>query len=411
MLEAPENFSPAALYREKGKEGLAASQPELGPWLQNAMQNGRALEEKDLAALYHLGAHEAVLALQEAFPSGFRASGLLACMACAIHFARREPQKAVPLLEYINSAEDRMLRLRTAELWPEVFSPSAATLAALPRAHLLLLTYNRAQYVEQALKELAGTDYPDYAVYIADNGSTDGTWEIVRHAADFFPPRVPVAVTPFPCNIGRPAGHNWLLRGHDHSQAEFIAIGDDDLTRVPPDWLTRMALTARAFPNAACVGGKGLDGGPEDFAHAMGRHIIDFRPDGIFITDPSGDEDLGQFDYIDMADHVTGCLHIYRRSALERAGIFDIRFSPCQFVDIDHHITLRQAGYDIIYNGLVSFGHLQAMGKAAHKDQAANGNVIGNMHKLLAKHDPAEVRRALDAGRDRRAGWLETGRP
>lgn len=357
-----------------------------------------------LLTLYHSKNFEQLFALQSVCEADPHLSELFFTLACSASFANHEPEKALLLAKHLKNPEQRRLRQKTAELWPQIFKPLPAS--EQPRVHLLLLSFNRINYVEQALRELAATNYENYAVYIADNGSEDGTLEIVKRAREIFPAHIPVSVEALPTNIGRPAGHNWLLTAHDHSQAEFIAIGDDDLTKVPANWLQSMVQTARAFPGCACVGGKALNGDNPSIVHGGVRNFTAFDWEGPRLTNGGDQEDIGQFDFIDIVDHVIGCLHIYSRSALEEVGLFDIRFSPCQYVDIDHHLRLCLAEQKIIFNGLISFEHMQAMGKAAQKDSALGGNSFGNMVKIAYKHNHAQVVETINNRHQARNTWL-----
>lgn len=357
-----------------------------------------------LLALYHSKDFEQLFALQGACEADPNLSELFFTLACSASFASKQPEKALLLAKHLKNPEQRRLRQKTAELWPQIFKPLPAK--EQPRVHLLLLSFNRINYVEQALRELAATDYDNYAVYIADNGSEDGTLEVVKRAREIFPAHIPVSVEALPTNIGRPGGHNWLLTAHDHSQAEFIAIGDDDLTKVPTNWLQNMVQTARAFPGCACVGGKAVNGDNPSLVHGGVRNFTAFDWEGPRLTNGGDQEDIGQFDFIDIVDHVIGCLHIYRRSAFEETGLFDIRFSPCQYVDIDHHLRLCLAGQKIIFNGLISFEHMQAMGKAAQKDSALGGNSFGNMVKIAYKHDHEQVVNTINERHQARNSWL-----
>lgn len=353
------------------------------------------------AMLYSAGEHEAVLEIYERFAK--RGPGdTLSILAASIYFARKEPLKALEASEHINDPEERLLRRKTAELWSKLHAP----LESEPRVHLLILTHNREAYVAEALRQLAMTDYSNYAVYIADNGSTDATLERVHQALSFFPSHIPVSVQSFPVNIGRPAGHNWLLGGHDHSKADFIAIGDDDLVRVPPDWLANMIKTARAFPGCGCVGGKSLTPGWPASVHGSVHRYFLFGPEGIRLTNVGEHSDIGQFDYVDKVDHVIGCLHIYDRAVLDKIGMFDIRLSPCQMVDVEHHLRMAMAGYPIIYNGLISFEHLRAMGVKAKKDRSLGGNSFGNTIKILYKYEHDEVNKAIAERHEERKNWL-----
>lgn len=354
-----------------------------------------------MAILYQCTAVEPLLDLFENVQDAADGAAL-AQMASALYFSRHEPHNAARAARRLVSPEECRLRAKTAELWEAVMAP----LPEEPLVHLLILTCNRASYVENALRQLGKTSYRNYSVYIADNGSTDGTWDIVQRAQDFFPSHVKVNLLNFPTNIGRPAGHNWLLTAFDHSAADYIAIGDDDLIAVPQDWLTRMVQTARAIPGCGCVGGKALSPGWPATVHGGIRNIIEFSPQAVALTNEGDCPDVGQFDYIDIVDHVIGCLHIFDRCALESAGLFDIRLSPCQFVDIEHHLRMRLAGMRIVFNGLIHFMHLRGMGKEVQKSASLNGNSLGNRIKLFYKYDQNLVQRELAARREDRRQWL-----
>lgn len=358
-------------------------------------------DESLLAMLYHSGEHELLLSLFERHKGNF-AGDLLPVLATSIYLARNEPGKALESAKEIADLEQRRLRQKTAELWAELSKP----LDSEPRVHLLILTYNREKHVTEALRQLAQTEYGNYAVFIADNGSSDATLEKVREAIGFFPSHVPVTVQGFPVNIGRPAGHNWLFAGHDHSEAEFIAIGDDDLTRVPPDWLTRMIQTARAFPGCGCVGGKAITPGWPAKIHGGVRNFTEFSQAGIDLTNNHEQEDLGQFDFVDIVDHVIGCLHIFDRAAFEETGLFDIALSPCQMVDIEHHLRMRLAGRKVVFNGLIGFEHMRAMGKKTGTDKGLAGNSLGNMLKILYKYDHETVQKGIIGQHEARNRWL-----
>ncbi len=328
-------------------------------------------------------------------------------MLSAIHFRENAPEQAVLHAARISDPIERQLRLNTAQMWSSLHKP----LGNEPRVHLLILTHNREDHVVNALSQFAQTDYRNYSVFIADNGSSDATWTRVLEGVKAFPGHIPVTLERFPTNIGRPAGHNWLLTRYDHAAADYIAIGDDDLVEVPTDWLTRMIQTAKVFPGCAAVGGKALNPGFIDIIHGGVRNILHFDVEELVMSNNEEEVDYGQYDYVDVVDHVIGCLHLYDRKILfDKIGLFDIRFSPCQFVDIDHHLRIRLAGYPIIFNGFVSFRHLRAMGNKAKNDYDLQGNSYGNIHKLLRKHERTPVMAILSQRRMERLDWLKLER-
>lgn len=312
-------------------------------------------------------------------------------------------EEAEAYLEKFSDDDAILLRRRTLSLLPAIREQANKVRG---RVHILLLAHNREEYLERALTELSRTDYDDYAVFMADNGSTDGTWEVMRRCAGLFPDGVSVCMERFPTNIGRPAGHNWLLTRFDHADAEFIAIADDDLMGVPQAWLREMLATMQMFEGAAVVGGAALSPAGPRVVHGGIRRMCTFGPDRLEMTHEGEELSEGQFDVIDRVDHVIGCLHVYRRAALFDVGLFDVRFSPCQLVDIEHHLRTRLAGYDIIFNGFIEFTHLRGMGRAAGNDRAMSGNSLGNIIKLLYKYDQGAVRTFLGGERIKYRDWL-----
>lgn len=361
----------------------------------NADSAGRI---RDVLVLFGAGREDLVLAMAAKNPG----NPVMAHMAASINLRRGLPLADHPSFAALTD-EERRLKLATARLLPEL----ARDPDPEPRVHLIVLAHNRATYLARSFAELAATDYRNLAVYIADNGSTDGSWEVLTEAVKAFPAHVPVSVERFPTNIGRPAGHNWLLTGHDHSKADYIAIGDDDLVRAPADWLKRMVRVAQLFPGAAAVGGKALNPGLPRIIHAAVRDVEYFDGKDLRLTNSEDLFDVGQFDVVDMVDHVIGCLQIYDRRILDEVGHFDIRFSPCQMVDIDHHLRLRLAGHPIIFNGLIEFEHLRAMGKMIGIDSLLTGNALGNLVKLTRKFDPGQVAESVRRREAEKRAWLD----
>lgn len=358
-----------------------------------------------MADLYNLYSSKKYVVLEELFK--VFPQGLLASMLSAYHLRSGNIAQAARMITHIQengeNINERALKAKTLTILPQLNAP----LVEEPRVHLLILTCNRAAYAENALRQLAATDYTNYAVYILDNNSTDGTWEIAQRARHIFPPSVPVEVRRMAFNTGRPMGHNILLAEYDHSAAEFIAIGDDDLVEVPAQWLRDMVCTARCFPKAAVIGGKALSPGLLKSIHGGVRHLTLFDDDELETSNRAECADFGQFDYVDKVDHVIGCLHLYRAAPLfSDIGLFDIRYSPCQCVDLDHHFHTRLLGHEIIYNGLVEFTHARAMGNAAENDRALKGNALGNLAKLIYKFDAKCMNELIKDTQRLRQEWL-----
>lgn len=366
------------------------------------MTQDKELEVATLHTLFCAGDRAGIEALAGPNPKGVAAS-----MLSAMYLREGTLDKAADLIPGIESADERTLKSKTLELYQALHAP----LEHEPRVHVLMLTCNSLDFVDGTLKQLAATAYSNYAISIMDNGSTDGTWDIAQKARDYFPEHVGVTVTWLPFNAGRPVGHNLMLTQHDHSLAEFVAIVDDDLIQVSPNWLRDMVATFACFPQAAVVGGKALSPGEKKVIHGGVRRLSRFTEDTLETTNNGECTDTGQFDFVDKVDHVCGCLNLYHAEPLfSSIGLFDTRYSPCQYVDLDHHLSTRLLGYDVIYNGLVECVHARTMSHAAAHDRALLGNAQGNMTKLLHKFTVAEMEALMATTARQRQEWLASTR-
>jgi GT2 family glycosyltransferase len=110
---------------------------------------------------------------------------------------------------------------------------------------VVIPTYNRARLLPVAVQSALGQTHPDVEVLVADDGSTDGTRELVAGtwAGDA---RVRYLHQP---NAGVAAARNLALRA---AQGDFVALLDSDDSWFP--WKLELQLAClRAFPLAGMV--------------------------------------------------------------------------------------------------------------------------------------------------------------
>jgi glycosyltransferase involved in cell wall biosynthesis len=97
----------------------------------------------------------------------------------------------------------------------------------LPLVSVCFVTYNHAQFVGDALKSAIDQDYPNFEMVIADDGSTDGTEEIVQSFARSNPEQV--VLLPTRRNEGIPGIVSNYNRALAKCRGKYIAFleGDD----------------------------------------------------------------------------------------------------------------------------------------------------------------------------------------
>ncbi len=252
-----------------------------------------------------------------------------------------------------------------------------------PSVDVVMVTWNNRETLQRCLESLAQTRYPRLTLHITDNGSRDDTLEYLQSLTSSFP--FPMKVYALPVNTGVAVGMNWSIV---HGDAELVARLDDDV-ELPPEWLEVMVEDFRRRPFAGVVGPRIVNDSTTHDIQCGGYRMFP----GLYGHD--GEPDLGQADYLARCVHVRGCCNVYRRDVLEDCGLFDLRFSPSQADDPDHHIALAVRGYEILYEGRVRVIH--SLTNGAQRTHAAMSNQRSNVEKMYGKwgHDIYSI---LDQG-------------
>ena len=91
---------------------------------------------------------------------------------------------------------------------------------AAPRVTVFMPVYNRAHTVGQAIESVLGQTFRDFELLLVDDGSTDGSVELVRSYAD---PRIRLIVHERNQGIPRTRNH-----GLEEARGEYLAVLDSD---------------------------------------------------------------------------------------------------------------------------------------------------------------------------------------
>lgn len=127
-----------------------------------------------------------------------------------------------------------------------------------PRVSVLWLNYNSMgiiDVVERSLEALGGLDYPDYEVIIVDNGSSDGSFEVVRGLAGRL--RARVKVVRLGRNLGFAGGNNVAFRARDPDSRYIVLLNNDAIPL--PGSLRDLVECAESLEGVGAVQGVILD--------------------------------------------------------------------------------------------------------------------------------------------------------
>jgi glycosyltransferase involved in cell wall biosynthesis len=207
-----------------------------------------------------------------------------------------------------------------------------------PLVSVCLPTYNSAGFVAEALESALAQTYEPLEVLVVDNGSTDGTLELVRGYDD---PRLRVSVNER--NIGLVANHNQCIRLARGELVKFLHSDDvlypDAVARLA-DVAARSAQVGLVFARrrvlldesdaAARAWGERYATLHEPFGPladvSPGRPLFDRWLAGV-LREPDAENWIGEPTSV-----------LVRRDAFARVGLFNDRLS--QLVDVEMWLRL-----------------------------------------------------------------------
>jgi GT2 family glycosyltransferase len=208
-----------------------------------------------------------------------------------------------------------------------------------PTVSVIVANWNRRDLLRACLQSLAGQTYSSFEVIVVDNGSTDGSPELVKELAAFYP--VPLRLITNPVNRGFCAANN---QGLAASNSELAALLNND-AEAGPGWLAALESVIRASADVGMAASKILVWEDPRRIDKAG-HLM--YPDGQNRGRGSGQTDQGQFDRVEETLWPDGCAAMYRRAMLDEVGGFDEDFFAYAD-DAELGLRARIAGWTCLY--------------------------------------------------------------
>ncbi len=239
----------------------------------------------------------------------------------------------------------------------------------MPRISVILCVYNGVERVGKAIESLAASvvRYPDYEVIVVDDGSTDGTQDLVESYGDVRLIR---------------SEHGGLSKARNLGAAvatgEIFAYTDDDC-EVDPGWLYWIAR-GYAEQGVDAMGGPNIPPVPMDEDEAVVA-AAPGAPSHVMLNDSD-------------AEHIPGCNLTVRRGAFESIG----GFSEVYMVagdDVDFCWRLEEAGFRIGFHGAAFVWHRRRTSFYRYFKQQRG---YGKAEALLMRDHPGRFTRGCGAG-------------
>jgi cellulose synthase/poly-beta-1,6-N-acetylglucosamine synthase-like glycosyltransferase/peptidoglycan/xylan/chitin deacetylase (PgdA/CDA1 family) len=194
-----------------------------------------------------------------------------------------------------------------------------------PPVSIVVPAFNEAVGIERAVRSLAASDYPDFEIIVVDDGSSDGTADLVERL-DL--PRNTVLRQP---NGGKPAALN---RGIDAARHEILVLVDAD-TIFEPETLGRLVQPLRdddvggVSGNTKVGNRRGLLGRWQHIEYVMGFNL-----------------DRRLYDVLQCMPTVPGAVGAFRRAALNAVGGVS---AATLAEDTDLTLALGRGGWRVVY--------------------------------------------------------------
>ncbi len=234
------------------------------------------------------------------------------------------------------AAVARRRRFAYASRWELRAESLAAAIPGLyPLVSIVIATHNNQAFTRMCLESIwRNTAYPNYEVIVVDNGSTDGTHEILEEMARV---RRALTVVTNERNLGFAAACNQGLR---LAEGWVLCMLNND-TVVAPGWLSPMVQALRNDRRVGMVG---------PVSNAVGN-------EARIQVGYSGVEEMPAWAARWVAQHEGEALELpmlalfcaaMRREVWQEIGELDERFEVGMFEDDDYCRRVRQAGYKLL---------------------------------------------------------------
>jgi len=215
-----------------------------------------------------------------------------------------------------------------------------------PPVAIVILNYNGLRWLRECLSSVFTTDYPNYEVYLIDNGSTDGS---VTYVERNFPR---ARIIENGRNLGFAQAYNDAIR---KMQADYILLLNTDTKVLAPEWLHELVGTVQRDANIVAVACKMVSMDAGSILNSVGgmgipywRGFVDIGHDMV---------DSGQFDNPEFQPFAfCGGAALLDRNTFIRAGCFDAKFY-LYVEDADLSWRVRLLGHSIAYSPKAKVAH------------------------------------------------------
>jgi len=228
-----------------------------------------------------------------------------------------------------------------------------------PLICIIILNWNGRGILRNCLRSLLKiTDYKNFKAVVADNGSTDGSIEMIKNSFKN------VDLVENKENLGFMKGNNAGIKyALDKYNPGYILLLNNDTEIIQKDWLRKLVTVAESDEKIGLVGPKLIF--PDNRTQWSGRKKESNMFYLMFQTlsaslNPGIGMDEKEFSFIGEVNTVSGACMMIKINMMRRIGLIDESLSPFYQDDVEYSFRTWKAGYKVVYVGTSSVIHLQS---------------------------------------------------
>jgi GT2 family glycosyltransferase len=214
-----------------------------------------------------------------------------------------------------------------------------------PPVSIIILNWNKKAFLEKCLMSIKEkTSYPNFTTVVVDNGSSDGSANLVKGHFSW----VDVLELNENCgfSVGNNIGINYVLSKYNPKYV-MLLNNDTEITQV--DWLKKLVYAAQSdIPRVGVVGCQLIypDGKPQSTGNKL---TVGGGEDPY----PNGASRPETYE----VDTVTGACFLINCEVIKKIGFFDTGFSPFNEEESDFCMRTKKIGYKVIVVSSVKVIH------------------------------------------------------
>lgn len=204
-----------------------------------------------------------------------------------------------------------------------------------PLVSLIILNWNRKPLLKECIESVLKVNYPNLEVIVVDNGSTDGSQEMVKEKYSI------VKLIENRRNVGFAEGNNI---GIQVAKGDFIFLLNNDAI-IHKNCIRELVKVALSDSKIGILGCKIYFKNKNRIIQHVGGVIY---PSGVTGQIGYLQLDIGQYNELREVEYVTGAALMIRRKVIERIGLMDpIYFA--YYEETDWCYAAQRAGLNVIY--------------------------------------------------------------